>query len=430
MKAAAKAHLCTAAVWVARLIVSATFIISGWAKAIDPWGFIIKVEEYLTVWGLGFPREVVLTTCVSLACVEFCTGVMLATGSLKRFSAVTALGMMAVMLPLTVYIYLFDPVSDCGCFGDFRVISNGATLLKNIVLTALIIYLLIKGPSVKGIYPAPIQWLVITVTFAFPLWLSFVGYNVQPVVDFRPYKLGQPMFPDESAGGQELYVYEKDGEKKSFELDELPDSTWTFVDVEASASVPERGFQILDSEGVDVSAELAQADVPVLYLVIAEPDMQFLSRAHYVNRLSEYAFAHGVEFVALVGATGKELDLWMELTRPRFHVFTAEDTALKQLVRGDGALVYVSDGVIRWKRTLQSMDFSLPLGEEQGNVFETDIKAIDDGWLHSTVLGMYALSLVVIYLLSLSPGILRLFVRRQPGTKGNADDSDTKFKKK
>lgn len=186
MKAAAKSRLYTAAVWLARLIAGATFVVSGWAKAIDPWGFIIKVEEYLTVWGMAFPREVVLTGCIALACIEFCTGVMLATGSLKRFSALTALAMMAVMLPLTVYIYIAEPVADCGCFGDFFVISNSATMLKNIVLTALIVFLLIKGPSTAGLYPAPIQWLVITVSFAFPLWLSFVGYNVQPIVDFRP----------------------------------------------------------------------------------------------------------------------------------------------------------------------------------------------------------------------------------------------------
>lgn len=48
MKAAAKSRLYTAAVWLARLIAGATFVVSGWAKAIDPWGFIIKVEEYPT----------------------------------------------------------------------------------------------------------------------------------------------------------------------------------------------------------------------------------------------------------------------------------------------------------------------------------------------------------------------------------------------
>jgi len=56
MKAAAKSRLYTAAVWLERLIAGATFVVSGWAKAIDPWGFIIKVEEYLTVWGMAFHR--------------------------------------------------------------------------------------------------------------------------------------------------------------------------------------------------------------------------------------------------------------------------------------------------------------------------------------------------------------------------------------
>lgn len=212
-----------------------------------------------------------------------------------------------------------------------------------------------------------------------------MGYNVQPVVDFRPYKLGQPLF-SEDAETQELYIYEKNGKRQTFTLDALPDSTWTFVDMEWTASAAERGFQILDKDGNDVGPELANADVPVLYLVIAEPDMQFLSRAHYVNRLNEYALAHGVEFVALVGATGSALDLWTELTRPRFPVYTVEDTALNQLVRGDGALVYVSGGFVRWKRTLQSMDISLSLTEDEGNIFETGVEAVDNGRLHSAAL--------------------------------------------
>lgn len=60
-------------VWVARLAVGATFIISGWAKAIDPWGFIIKVNEYLAVWGMNVPEEAVLAGCVALAAIEFLT---------------------------------------------------------------------------------------------------------------------------------------------------------------------------------------------------------------------------------------------------------------------------------------------------------------------------------------------------------------------
>ncbi|MDE6158079.1 MAG: hypothetical protein K2F78_08075, partial [Muribaculaceae bacterium] len=71
-----KHRLVLCAVWMARLLVGATFIISGWAKAIDPWGFLLKANEYLAVWGYSLPRELVLAPCIALACVEFCTGIL------------------------------------------------------------------------------------------------------------------------------------------------------------------------------------------------------------------------------------------------------------------------------------------------------------------------------------------------------------------
>ena len=37
-----------------RLIVGATFIFSGFVKAIDPTGSAIKFEEYFSVLGIGF----------------------------------------------------------------------------------------------------------------------------------------------------------------------------------------------------------------------------------------------------------------------------------------------------------------------------------------------------------------------------------------
>lgn len=432
MQTVAKIRLRRTMVWLARIIVGFTFIISGWAKSIDPWGFLIKVNEYLTVWGLNVPREAVLTACVTLACVEFCTGILIATGSFKRTATWMAAAMMAVMLPLTIYIAVSNPVSDCGCFGDFWVISNGTTLAKNIVLTALIAYLVCVNHTVGGIYQAPIQWMEVTFSLAFPLVLAFIGYHVQPLVDFRPYKIGTRIFDENMAAASEKYIYEKDGHEEAFMLDAIPDSTWSFVRVEETGqSVSERGFEVRDEDDYDVSPEIAAESGPVLLLIVADPDMAFLARSHYANRLYEYTQTHGVSMIGIAGAGGETLGKWADLFRPQFPVYSAEDTALKQLVRGDAALVYTDGGIIRWKRSLNWMDPAIPDHKGPQNAL-AEIQPVDDGRIHIFLASVYVALMLITYLLGLSPRILRFFInitRKTTGDSKSKGKTDGNIKK-
>ncbi len=413
MKLSTRLRIRCALVWIARIAVGATFIISGWAKAIDPWGFVIKVGEYLSAWDFALPHEAVAAACVTLACVEFITGILLLSGALKRTTAIVAAAMMAFMLPLTLYIAVADPVPDCGCFGDLWIISNWATFAKNVVISAFITYLLVYNRSVRGIFPAAIQWLVVAISAAFPLTLALIGYQVQPLVDFRPYKTGTVMFAgtDIADTPDEYFVYEKDGERRQFTLDELPDSTWTFVEA-PQAETGDRfggGISVVDADGYDIASDLADTDAKQLYLIVPDPNMHYLIYAHYVQRMAEYARRTGVEFIALLGFGGQYAERWKDWVRPDFDIYTADATALKQIVRGREALVYADGGVIKWKRTLRSLPQSLP-DSTSADTLDT-ISAPDDGRMHGTLLIIYLASMLTIYLLGQSPKALRFFIR-------------------
>lgn len=65
---------------------------------------------------------------MALSGIEFLLGFFMATGCYKRTSAWLMSLIMLGMLPLTLYIWIADPVSDCGGFGDFLVISNFADI--------------------------------------------------------------------------------------------------------------------------------------------------------------------------------------------------------------------------------------------------------------------------------------------------------------
>lgn len=128
-------------VWIARLLLGLTFILSGLSKAIDLWGFVYKIEEYIAVWELPWWRSLSFVCALGISGVEFVVGCMLLVGAFRKTAAWWAFAIMLFMLPLSLYIYISNPVNDCGCFGDFWVISNGATFAKNIVIMGVVIFL-------------------------------------------------------------------------------------------------------------------------------------------------------------------------------------------------------------------------------------------------------------------------------------------------
>ena len=121
----------------------------------------------------------------ALGSFEFVWGCLLALGCYRRVAVWLLLLMMAFMLPLTLYIVVADPVADCGCFGDFLIISNTATFLKNVVITLFLLYLAVFNSRVDGLFFPYVQWVVGGLVTLYIVIISMIGFNVQPLIDFR-----------------------------------------------------------------------------------------------------------------------------------------------------------------------------------------------------------------------------------------------------
>ena len=387
----------------ARILVGATFIISGWAKVIDPWGTLYKIGEYLAVWGFDPSPEILLTAGVALSAAEFTIGCCLILGCLRRTTAWCALAVMAFMLPLTVYIAVANPVADCGCFGDLFVVSNSATLIKNILLAALVVILVCYNRRVTCIYLPSVQWIVITLSVAYALVLSFIGYQVQPLVDFRPYPVGTSFSSGSSEDETPALIYQRNGETREFSLENLPDSTWSFVG-QAEREIPQaerRTLAVFDGDE-DITDDILNADGYTLLLCVASPNNDFLYRSRFVNRMSDSLQARGGYFVAAVAARDQQLDKWAERSFPNFDVFSAGENPIKELVRGEPALVMIHNGTIVWKRALSSISDedieSLP--GEDGNPFPT-IQDYNPAALFWKITGIYLLCLILTFIFNI-----------------------------
>lgn len=415
-----------AAVWACRILAGATFVISGWAKAVDPRGFAFKIDEYLSVWNMAdiLPEGLTgLIACI-IAIFELTLGIALLTGSLRRSSAICALFTMCFWLPLTVYISIADPVADCGCFGDFIILSNTATLLKNIALTAILIICLVWYKCARPLYRAGLQWLVIVLSVLYGLVIAVIGWHIQPTVDFRPFPVGSGLVsgqPEDTT----LYIYEKDGEEKEFPLNELPDSTWTFVKVE-NASSPRHTNALAVFDGDDeVTEELFGDKVHgrMIIMVYAEPGIDNLMRSRMANEIYDYARNHNIEMIGLVAASDDTLEQWKKLTNVNFDVYSADDTSLKQLVRGPIGIVLLEDGKIVWKRNFLTLPADLLTSETPLE----SVWVVDDGrvaaWLAVFFIGGLLLLLGISKLTTINikpPKSITKFT----GTPDNNDSKD------
>lgn len=329
------------AVWAVRIALGSVFVVSGIAKAIDPYGSAFKFEDYLAAWHLRdlIPQGLLLVCACALSLFEFLVGITLLTGSMRRTSAICATALMTVMLPLTAYIWAANPVADCGCFGDMLTISNAATFFKNIILTLLALFLLRYNRCARCLFPPWVQWMQIAAATAYCLALSIAGIAVQPLLDFRPYPVGLQL-TDQPDLSETLYIYrDPSGTEKTFSPYDLPDddSEWQFVDIQEPEAEPAAQLPI-------------PADADSL-IIITAPD---ITRATLYDGYIANEYADQYPLIILTGSSDAEIAQWRDLTLAQFSILQTDPKLLLTLVRGPIGIVKLQHGRIAWKRTLSS----------------------------------------------------------------------------
>lgn len=350
-------------VWtnVCRFVLGGVFIFSGFVKVIDPYGFFYKLQDYATAFGMGtwMPASLLFMAGVALSVIEFYVGVCLFLGIHKRVSSTMALVLMAFMTPLTLYLAIANPVSDCGCFGDAWVLTNWETFWKNVVLLVAALSVFKWRIEVVRFISRKIEWMFSMYTILFIFALSFYCLRNLPIIDFRPYKIGANI-----KEGMEVpadakptvydtrFILEKDGRRQEFTLENYPDSTWTFVETrnvvkEKGYEPPIHDFAMLEvTTGEDITERILTDEGYTFLLIAHRIEEADDSNIDLINEIYDYSVEHGYGFYALTSSPEDDILLWCDRTGAEYPFCQTDDITLKTIVRSNPGMLLIKGGTV------------------------------------------------------------------------------------
>lgn len=367
-----------AVTWMVRILVGGLFIFSGFVKAVDPWGTLFKIEEYLGAFGFALPFMLTRLIVFALCSVEFVVGVFVMIGCYRRTSPLFAGLIMMFMLPLSLWIAVEDPVADCGCFGDAWHVSNWFTFWKNIILVAGIAWLIRFNKIAICLITPAFQWLAVVFSGVFIVLIELIGFFYQPLIDFRDFPVGSSLF----------------------------------------ATDEEDGLDVFDPETADDLTEYAsQPDGEELIVMIPKVSMVSPATTWKLNTLYEWALSHDVKMIAVVSGSQEEIKQWEDLSMASYPIFLADDSAIKTIVRGNPGVVFLKNGKILWKSTLGAIDpDEIEPDPETPEDFSNDYITVrhlqpelDNILERSSIL--YLIGMAFLVMISFTPRLARLMTR-------------------
>ena len=398
-----------------RFLLGATFVFSGFVKAIDPIGTQYKLQDYISAVGMGgiVPDIVTLLASVALSALEFSLGVFVLFAIRRHLVSKILVAFMAVMTLITVWIALFNPVKDCGCFGEALRLTNVQTLLKNIVLLAASVVVAWRPLRMYRFLSRSTQWIAINYTILFVLLLSAHCLYHLPLIDFRPYHIGMNIKKgmEIPAGAPQpefetTFILQKNGVKKEFTLDNYPDSSWQFVDSKTVQTKegyvpPIHDFSIQKADGDDITDSVLTAKGYIFLLVSPHLEQADDSNFGDIDLLYEYCQERKIPFYCLTASTKKDIDHWADITGAEYPFCFTDETALKTIIRSNPGLLLLKDGTIIRKWSHNDLPSSSSLN--------APLSKLSIGAIPSTSLGETIMKVVLLFFI---PLILLVFADR------------------
>ena len=350
---------------ICRIILASTFIFSGFVKAVDPWGTAIKIGEYLTSFGMDELFGWRFFLSIWLTGAEMMLGLMVLFRVRLRITSLFIFAAMTFFTGLTLILAIWNPVEDCGCFGDAIKLSNWGTFVKNLILwpMSMMVFLGARNLPLRPTWRDGVMTLTFaTIAFGIGIW----SLNHLPIIDFLPYRKGvnlreEVYKPEERAKEVESVIIARDletGKKREFNIADTTwydTSRWEYIEmkntrVNSRVHPTVRDFAVINSAGEIVTDSILANRGRVVMLCAA--DFSYM-KPKCKKRLGEVIQMEKAAGSTVMWLTADHLeDGQMFNGAPCYNM---DATTLKTMLRARVGVVVLENGVIVDKKNCRDL---------------------------------------------------------------------------
>ena len=350
-------------VTIARYITGLLFIFSGLVKAIDPLGLAYKMQEFFEAWAnAGFIKglmktmgEQALAFSIGMITLEVVVGMAIILGWQKRIISWILFLLILFFTFLTSYVLFSGKIKACGCFGDCIPLTPIQTFTKDIILLILAIILLLNQKYILPVARQTILLSIMLLAIIATLFLQFYVMKHLPLADCLAYKKGNNILelrkmPPNAIPDKYMisFVYSKNGKSEAFSSENLPDSSWEFVErkqilvAEGKYNTPLiNDFSLITFSGNDTTeAILSNAGD---YYILFVKDLDGLPEGFKRDQQLAIAAADtGIQFYVVTARREMVSNRYAELVskgdKIDMTILTCDATAIKTAARADMVL--------------------------------------------------------------------------------------------
>ncbi|MCD4735711.1 MAG: DoxX family protein [Bacteroidales bacterium] len=341
-----------------RLLIGLVFMYSGIVKGIDPLGTQYRIQDYFIAFDMDWAIPFSLFLSVILNSFEFVMGVLILFNVHMRLVAWLLVLLMSFCTLTTLNDALYNPVPDCGCFGDAIILTNLQTLYKNLVINVFVLIVLAGRKRTGKIFRPGIQWAIFILTVG--LFTGFEIYNIRhlPLLDFRDWKVGKKMAIDNPMPKKFYVIYKNknSGIEKEYPASGYPFndsvwmSQWEFVNQRVEDPNPKlHHLSITNDEGDDYTADF-----------IENPELQIIFVAYDINKMKTCQISaikeiidgceqDGFSAVFLTSSLPEEVLDFRDQHDLLADFYYADDTELLAMIRSNPGLIVIKGSVILGK---------------------------------------------------------------------------------